>query len=181
MRTKRISILGLSAAMATMVSASPAAAETPREAIQNAVNCVTQGNDAVGSGRMERGVELFSACYAEDGIMEVYFPGATDSPGMTAQSPTQIALTVSQVLPSEVFAATQHLTGSTVFHSVSEDSAEVISYVVGINWMRTGGAQLGTATYEDFVVRTDDGWKVARRKVFVTGLGAVEAKPVDGA
>ena len=102
-------------------------------------------------------------------LSEVFTPDGALAAGPIGevQGPTAIATAVARVLEG---LTTQHLNGNHVV-SILGDSATHKSYLVarhvrpempGINWYVVAG------TYSDRLVRTEQGWRIAHRRLDVT-------------
>lgn len=151
----------------------PAEAVADLDSVEQALNCIAQANDEFGGGRADSGRRLYNSCYTADAIMELYTPGV-DIP-MSVQSPSAISDVVEQVFPREIFAQTLHLNGNLIIEEKSEDRAKTRSNVIGVNWKNDGTLRLGSATYIDELSKNGDRWQVAKRQIYITGLGDIEA------
>lgn len=103
----------------------------------------------VDGGRLDRLDEVFT----DDVFYDVTDFGGPPIEGVAAMREAAYAL-------GEANPVGHHVT-NTVLTEIGGDRVGVISKFIGVR--ADGGC--GSGTYEDTVVRTDDGWRIARRRI----------------
>jgi len=135
-----------------------------RAEIEELTYCYAEATDAIGRGQVEVGRALYEKCFTPDAVIGVYFP--TDDPngppGLTS-GPSAWADIVDDVFTTSGYLATQHLMGN-VRIDIQGKTATMSTYLNATHVIDPQGAiDLANGTYEDVVVRTPKGWKIAKR------------------
>jgi 3-phenylpropionate/cinnamic acid dioxygenase small subunit len=111
---------------------------------------------------------LFRTCFT---------PDAESDYGSIGQWADADAITAHMAAVHEKYRATSHCMSNFVI-SVSGDHATAVSYVQCVLAL-DGEAEAGleaVGRYEDALVRTDSGWQIAKRKMFMTRARAYGAR-----
>lgn len=123
------------------------------------------GTDAIGRGDLQRGKELYRACFTPDAVIAVFFPRAsndfTGAPDSTKTGPDEWAEFVASVFKGK-YTATQHLIGNIVVH-VHGDTATMTSYLHATHKRADTSIDVANGTYEDDVVVHGGQWRIRRR------------------
>ena len=117
------------------------------------------GTDAIGSGNLEEGKEIYSGVFVEDVVVEIIFMGFPG--GEVVGRDAWAEFTFASY--DGVYAATQHHIGS-INVEVHGSSATMSSYVIATLVKLDGsGSVVVKGTYYDDVERDSGQWRIAHR------------------
>ncbi|UQA57275.1 nuclear transport factor 2 family protein [Polyangium aurulentum] len=177
-------LVAAAVAVSGVAAAVPAAGNPPsdiqrlrdRAEIEELTYCYAEATDAIGRGQVEVGRALYQKCFTKDAVIGVYFP--TDDPngppGLSS-GPSAWADIVDDVFTTSGYLATQHLMGN-VRIDIQGKTATMSTYLNATHVIDPVGAiDLANGTYEDVVVRTPQGWKIAQRTLRLITFLRVES------
>jgi hypothetical protein len=133
--------------------------------------------DTLSHGNVEAGRRLIKQCFTDDVVIEVFVPSKDPSapPAYTFTGTDAWIQGALETFAGMGYTATQHHIGN-VDVRLDGGSAIMKSYVTGphiIDGLRT--IDFVTATYTDHVVRTSNGWRIARRRLDSTSFLRLES------
>ena len=147
-----------------------------RTEIEDLTYCYAEGTDAIGRGQLEVGRSLYEKCFTQDAVLEAYFP--TDDPNgppSLTSGPSEWADVANNVFTTNGYVSTQHL-NSNVRINIQGNTATMSTYLSATHVIDPNGAvDLAHGTYEDVVVRTPKGWKIAKRTLRLLTFMRVES------
>jgi 3-phenylpropionate/cinnamic acid dioxygenase small subunit len=135
--------------------------------------------DALGRGDVEQGRRIIETCFTSDTVFEAYFPEADPGarPFFSVVGPDDWTDRVYEGFAALGYTATQHHIGN-VQISLQGDTAVMKCCLTAthvIDW--TSSIVYATATYTDQVVRTAEGWRIARRRLQATSALRLQSPP----
>ncbi|MDI1434996.1 nuclear transport factor 2 family protein [Polyangium sorediatum] len=132
--------------------------------IEKLTYCYAAGTDAIGRGELEVGRGLYQKCFTPNAVLEAYYPGDDpNGPPSLTSNPTAWADVADNEFTTNGYVSTQHLNGNVVIN-VQGNTATMSTYLTATHVVDPSGiVDLAHGTYEDIVVRTPHGWKIAKR------------------
>ncbi len=127
--------------------------------IQKLTTCYALGTDAIGSGNVVEGKNIYRDCFTENAIITAIFP---DGASETVTGTDAWADFVASVFQNNGYLATQHLIG-TINISVAGNEAKMSSYLHATHKRSETSIDVANGTYEDEVVQVNGRWKIQRR------------------
>lgn len=137
--------------------------------------------DAISRGDVEEGRRIIATCFTDDSVFEARVPNAaTDAPpASVSRGPDGWTESAAKTFVGMSYAAAQHHIGN-IWISTHGDTATMTACVTAIHvidWNRS--IDLVTATYTDHVVRTPEGWRIARRRLDGTSFLRLQSPGVS--
>jgi 3-phenylpropionate/cinnamic acid dioxygenase small subunit len=134
--------------------------------------------DALGRGDVEEGRRIITTCFTNDTVFEAYLPSADPEapPFLSSVGPDAWTERMHESSAALGFSATQHHMGN-VQISLQGDTAIMKCCLTAIGIDRTSSIVYATATYTDQVVRTAEGWRIARRRTQITSTFRLQSPP----
>ncbi|HSN98073.1 MAG TPA: nuclear transport factor 2 family protein [Candidatus Nanopelagicales bacterium] len=135
-----------------------------RAEIEELTYCYAEGTDTIGRGDLEGGRAIYETCFAQGAVVEAYFPtDDPDGPPSLTSGPSEWADVANTVFTTNGYVATQHL-NSNVRINLQGNTATMTTYLNAVHVIDPEGSiDLANGTYTDTVVRTPQGWKIAKR------------------
>lgn len=138
------------------------------------------GTDAIGRGDLQKGRELYRACFTPDAAIAVFFPRAandfTGPPDAMKTGPDEWLELVASAFKGK-YTATQHLIGNIDIH-VRGKTATMTSYLHATHKRSDTSIDVANGTYEDEVVLHDGQWRIRRRTLqLITFLSVAASAP----
>ncbi|GAX34204.1 nuclear transport factor 2 family protein [Nodularia sp. NIES-3585] len=127
--------------------------------IQKLTTCYALGTDAIGSGNVLEGKNIYQDCFTPDAVITAVFP---DGASQTLIGTDAWADFVASVFQNNGYVATQHLIG-TLNISVQGNQAQMSSYLHATHKISDTSIDVANGTYEDEVVKVNGRWKIQRR------------------
>ncbi len=123
------------------------------------------GTDAIGCGDLQKGRELYRACFTPEAVIAVFLPRTandfTGPPDAMKTGPDEWAELVASAFKGK-YTATQHLIGNVDIH-VHGNTATMTSYLHATHKRSDTSIDVANGTYEDEVVLRDGQWRIRRR------------------
>ncbi len=159
----RITLIALAATLVVLIGGrfEPANASQPNAEleIQKLTTCYALGTDAIGSGNVLQGKNIYQDCFTADAEITAVFP---DQTSVTLIGTDAWADFVASVFQGNGYQATQHLIG-TINISVQGNQAQMSSYLHATHKLSDTSIDVANGTYEDEVVKVNGSWKIQRR------------------
>ncbi|HYW18817.1 MAG TPA: nuclear transport factor 2 family protein [Nodularia sp. (in: cyanobacteria)] len=127
--------------------------------IQKLSTCYALGTDAIGSGNVLEGKNIYRDCFTEGAVLTAVFP---DGASATQTGTDAWADFVASVFQNNGYQATQHLIG-TINISVQGNEAKMSSYLHATHKRSDTSIDVANGTYEDDLVNVNGRWKIQRR------------------
>ena len=127
--------------------------------IQQLSTCYALGTDAIGSGNVLEGKNIYRDCFTQGAVLTAVFP---DGASETLIGTDAWADFVASVFQNNGYQATQHLIG-TINISVQGNEAKMSSYLHATHKRSDTSIDVANGTYEDEVVKVNGRWKIQRR------------------
>jgi hypothetical protein len=127
--------------------------------IQKLTVCYALGTDAIGSGNLEEGKNIYQDCFTEDAVITAVFPNGASETKIGTDAWADFVYSVFQ---GNGYQATQHLIGS-INISVKGNQATMSSYLQATHKLSETSIDVANGTYEDEVVKKNGRWKINRR------------------
>lgn len=129
------------------------------------------GTDAIGRDEPETGRALYHQTFTPDADISIAGSADTQRTG-----PDEWVGFVEGTFRGAGHVATQHLIGSTnIVPSEDGESAEMSTYMHATHRGPTGDLLIVLLTYIDHAVRTEDGWRIAKRTLYPMGSWGQQA------
>lgn len=139
--------------------------------IQKLTVCYAHGTDAIGSGDLQEGKNLYRGCFTQNATITAIFP---DGASETRIGTDAWADFVYAVFQGNGYQATQHLIGN-IDISVQDNRAMMSSYLYATHKRSDISIDVANGTYEDEVVNDNGRWKINRRTLrIITFLNLTE-------
>ena len=140
--------------------------------IQKLTVCYALGIDAIGSGKLQEGKNIWRDCFTKD----VEFTIKSPAGGVLAQRTGSNAWAdyAYSVFQGKGYTATQHLMGSINVSVLNANQAKMSSYLYATQKLSETSVNVNNGIYEDEVVKEYGRWKICRRTL--TGIAALTLK-----
>ena len=136
--------------------------------------CYAHGTDAIGRGDVAAGRALYQPCFTKDATFSVVFPNGQHEKRTGSDAWADFVATVFQ---NAGYTSTQHLIG-TISIEVQDKSATMSTYLHATHVLPNGSIDVANGTYEDSVVKTEEGWRIqSRRLTLITFLNLAPTAP----
>ena len=136
--------------------------------------CYAHGTDAIGQGDVAAGRALYQPCFTKDAPFSVVFPNGQQEQRTGSDAWADF---VASVFQGAGYTSTQHLLG-TISIEVQDKSATMSTYLHATHVLPNGSIDVANGTYEDTVVKTDEGWRIQSRKLtLITFLNLAPTAP----
>ncbi|WP_414562895.1 nuclear transport factor 2 family protein [Anabaena sp. CCY 9613] len=173
----RVTLIALTITVAalTVGKFEPANASQPNTelAIQKLTNCYALGTDAIGSGNVLEGKNIYRDCFTQDAVITAVFP---DGASETRMGTDAWADFVYGVFQGNGYQATQHLIG-TINISVQGNQATMSSYLHATHKRSETSIDVANGTYEDELVKVNGQWKIQRRTLKLNNFLNLSSPP----
>jgi hypothetical protein len=173
----RVTLIALTITVAalTVGKFEPANANQPNAelAIQKLTNCYALGTDAIGSGNVLEGKNIYRDCFTQDAVITAVFP---DGASETRMGTDAWADFVYGVFQGNGYQATQHLIG-TINISVQGNQATMSSYLHATHKRSETSIDVANGTYEDELVKVNGQWKIQRRTLKLNNFLNLSSPP----
>ncbi|MCG6136698.1 MAG: nuclear transport factor 2 family protein [Nostoc sp. LLA-1] len=174
---QRVTLIALTITFAalTVGKFEPANASQPNAelAIQKLTNCYALGTDAIGSGNVLEGKNIYRDCFTQDAVITAIFP---DGASETRMGTDAWADFVYGVFQGNGYQATQHLIG-TINISVQGNQATMSSYLHATHKRSETSIDVANGTYEDELVKVNGQWKIQRRTLKLNNFLNLSSPP----
>ncbi|MBE9198968.1 MULTISPECIES: nuclear transport factor 2 family protein [unclassified Nodularia (in: cyanobacteria)] len=159
----RVTLIALAITFVLLIGGrfEPANASQPNAQLelQKLTTCYALGTDAIGSGNVFEGKNIYRDCFTQGAVITAVFPdGATE----TLIGTDAWADFVASVFQNNGYQATQHLIG-TINISVQGNQGNMSSYLHATHKRSDTSIDVANGTYEDEVVKVNGRWKIQRR------------------
>lgn len=178
-RGKR-SILLIALITALVLSWPPGVAAEQPGGLQDAVDirkltiCYAHGTDAIGRGDVAAGRAIYQPCFTKDATLSAAFPNGQEEKRTGSDAWADF---VASVFQGAGYTSTQHLIG-TISIEVQGKSATMSTYLHATHVLPNGSMDIANGTYEDTVVKTEEGWRIQSRKLtLITFLNLAPTAP----
>ncbi|MEA5515866.1 nuclear transport factor 2 family protein [Nodularia sp. UHCC 0506] len=159
----RVTLIALAITFVLLIGGrfAPANAARPNAElkIQDLTTCYALGTDAIGSGNVLEGKNIYRDCFTDNAVITAIFP---DDTRVTLIGTDAWADFVASVFQGNGYQATQHLIG-TINISVKGNQAKMSSYLHATHKLSDTSIDVANGTYEDEVVRVNGRWKIKNR------------------
>ncbi len=136
--------------------------------------CYARGTDAIGRGDVAAGRAIYQPCFTKDATFSVVFPNGQIEERIGSDAWADFVTTVFQ---GAGYTNTQHLIG-TITIEAQDKSATMSTYLHATHVLPNGSIDVANGTYEDSVVKTDEGWQIqSRRLTLITFLNLAPTAP----
>ena len=136
--------------------------------------CYAHGTDAIGRGDVAAGRAIYQPCFTRDATFSVVFPNGQGEKRTGSDAWADFVATVFQ---GAGYTSTQHLIG-TISIEVQDKSAKMSTYLHATHVLPNGSIDVANGTYEDSVVKTEEGWRIqSRRLTLITFLNVAPTAP----
>jgi len=160
---KRLSLILLAGVMVLFVGSkfdvARAAQPNAESEIQKLAVCYALGTDAIGSGNLQEGKNIYQNCFTPDAEITAVFPNGASE---TRYGANDWADFVYAVFQANGYQATQHLLG-TINIAVQQNQATMSSYLHATHKLSDTSIDVANGTYVDTVVNKNGRWKISRR------------------
>ena len=129
--------------------------------IRNLTICYAHGTDAIGWGDVAAGRAIYQPCFTKDATFSVVFPNGQQEKRTGSDAWSDF---VASVFQGAGYTSTQHLIG-TISIEVQDKSATMSTYLHATHVLPNGSIDIANGTYEDTVVKTEEGWRIQSRKL----------------
>lgn len=136
-----------------------------RAEIEGLERCYAKATDTIGSGDTEGGRAIYKTCFTPNAQISASFPGADPNgpPDLSTIGPDAWTQIVEDTFAASGFESTQHII-TNVRIDFDGNSATVESYLNATHVLDPEGSiDLANGTYTSTVVRTAQGWRIAKR------------------
>jgi SnoaL-like domain len=127
--------------------------------IQKLTVCYALGTDAIGSGNLQEGKNIYRDCFTQNATVTAIFPNGASETRIGTDAWADFVYAVFQ---GNGYQATQHLIG-TINISVQGSQATMSSYLHATHKLSDTSIDVANGTYEDEVVQENGRWKISRR------------------
>ena len=156
------------------VAAEPASRLQDESDIRQLTICYAHGTDAIGRGDVAAGKAIYQPCFTKDATFLVIFPNGQEEKRTGSDAWADFVATVFQ---GAGYTSTQHLIG-TISIEVQDKNATMSTYLHATHVLPNGSIDIANGTYEDSVVKTEEGWRIqSRRLTLITFLNLVPTTP----
>ena len=121
--------------------------------------CYAHGTDAIGRGDKEAGKTIYQPCFTKDAAFTATFPNGQSE---TRKGSMAWADFVDSVFKKAGYTSTQHLLGN-ISIQIHGETATMSTYLHATHVLSNGSIDIANGTYEDEVVKTQDGWQIKSR------------------
>ncbi len=164
----------LSWALGSGVAAEPTSRLQDEADIRNLTICYAHGTDAIGRGDVAAGRAIYQPCFTKDATFSVVFPNGQIEERTGSDAWADF---VASVFQGAGYTSTQHLLG-TISIEVQDKSATMSTYLHATHVLPNGSMDIANGTYEDTVVKTEEGWRIQSRKLtLITFLNLAPTAP----
>lgn len=179
-RKRRSVLIALLAAFLLNWSPGPSVAAEPTSWLRDKADirrltiCYAHGTDAIGRGDVAAGKAIYQPCFTKDATFSVVFPNGQGEKRTGSDAWADFVATVFQ---GAGYTNTQHLIG-TISIEVQDKSATMSTYLHATHVLPNGSIDVANGTYEDSVVKTNEGWQIqSRRLTLITFLNVAPRAP----
>ncbi len=156
------------------LAAEPAGRLQDTADIRKLTICYAHGTDAIGRGDVAAGRAIYQPCFTKDATFSVVFPNGQEEKRTGSDAWADFVATVFQ---GAGYTSTQHLIG-TISIEVQDKSATMSTYLHATHVLPNGSMDIANGTYEDNVVKTEEGWRIqSRRLTLITFLNLAPTAP----
>ena len=177
---KRIMLIALTTAivlgwaLGSGVAAEPTSRLQDEADIRNLTICYAHGTDAIGRGDVAAGRAIYQPCFTKDATFSVVFPNGQIEERTGSDAWADFVVSVFQ---GAGYTSTQHLLG-TISIEVQDTSVTMSTYLHATHVLPNGSIDIANGTYEDSVVKTEEGWRIQSRKLtLITFLNLAPTAP----
>lgn len=177
---KRIVLMALTTAIVLGWSLGPSVAAEQTSRLQDEADirkltiCYAHGTDAIGRGDVAAGRAIYQPCFTKDATFSAAFPNGQEEKRTGSDAWADFVATVFQ---GAGYTSTQHLIG-TISIEVQDKSATMSTYLHATHVLPNGSIDIANGTYEDTVVKTEEGWRIQSRKLtLITFLNVAPTAP----
>ena len=177
---KRIVLIALTTAIVLGWSLGPSVAAEQTSRLQDEADirkltiCYAHGTDAIGRGDVAAGRAIYQPCFTKDATFSAAFPNGQEEKRTGSDAWADFVATVFQ---GAGYTSTQHLIG-TISIEVQDKSATMSTYLHATHVLPNGSIDIANGTYEDTVVKTEEGWRIQSRKLtLITFLNLAPTAP----
>ena len=172
--TALITALLLSWPLGLSVAAEPTSRLQNEADIRKLTLCYAHGTDAIGRGDVAAGRAIYQPCFTKDATFSVVFPNGQQEERIGSDAWADFVATVFQ---GAGYTSTQHLLG-TISIELQDKSATMSTYLHATHVLPNGSMDIANGTYEDTVVKTEEGWRIQSRKLtLITFLNLAPTAP----
>ncbi|MDB9372459.1 nuclear transport factor 2 family protein [Nodularia sphaerocarpa] len=159
----RVTLIALAITFVLLIGGrfEPANATQPNAQLelQKLTTCYALGTDAIGSGNVLEGKNIYRDCFTQNAVITAVFP---DGASQTLIGTDAWADFVASVFQNNGYQATQHLIG-TINISVQGNQGNMSSYLHATHKRSDTSIDIANGTYEDEVVKVNGSWKIQSR------------------
>ncbi len=159
----RVTLIALAITFVLLIGGrfEPANATQPNAQLelQKLTTCYALGTDAIGSGNVLEGKNIYRDCFTQNAVITAVFP---DGVSQTLIGTDAWADFVASVFQNNGYQATQHLIG-TINISVQGNEGNMSSYLHATHKRSDTSIDIANGTYEDEVVKVNGHWKIKSR------------------
>ncbi len=164
----------LSWSSGSSVAAEPTSRLQAEADIRKLTLCYAHGTDAIGRGEVAAGKATYRPCFTKDATFSAVFPNGQEEKRTGSDAWADF---VASVFQGAGYTNTQHLVG-TISIAVQDTSATMSTYLHATHVLPNGSMDIANGTYEDTVVKTEEGWRIqSRRLTLITFLNVAPTAP----
>lgn len=132
--------------------------------IEKLTYCYAEATDTIGRGDLEGGRALYQKCFTPNAVVAAYYPGDDpNGPPSLISGPSEWADVAQNEFVTAGYVSTQHLNGNVVV-KVQGNTGTMKTYLQATHVLEPNSAvEVAHGWYDDIVVRTPQGWKIAKR------------------
>ena len=172
--TVLIAAIVLSWPLGLSVAAEPTSRLQNEADIRKLTICYAHGTDAIGRGDVAAGKAIYQPCFTKDAAFSVVFPNGQQEKRTGSDAWADFVATVFQ---GAGYTSTQHLLG-TISIELQDKSATMSTYLHATHVLPNGSMDIANGTYEDTLVKTEEGWRIQSRKLtLITFLNLAPTAP----
>ncbi len=172
--TALITALLLGWSLGMSIAAEPTSRLQAEAEIRKLTICYAHGTDAIGRGEVAAGRAIYQPCFTKDATFSVVFPNGQIEERTGSDAWADFVATVFR---GAGYMSTQHLIG-TISIEVQDKRATMSTYLHATHVLPNGSIDIANGTYEDSVVKTEEGWRMQSRKLtLITFLNLAPTAP----
>jgi len=164
-------------AIARRADGNPPGVGQSRAEIEDLAFCYAAGTDAIARGDVQGGKAIYQGCFTSDAVVKAYLPTSDPNgpPDISGIGPDGWGDTVEATFTGAGYTGTQHLMGNIRIH-IQGNTATMTSYLTATHVLQPFTTiDLATGTYDDVVVHTPAGWRIAQRTLRILTFQRVQS------
>ncbi|MDC0744891.1 nuclear transport factor 2 family protein [Polyangium mundeleinium] len=144
--------------------------------IEKLTYCYAEATDTIGRGDLEGGRSRYQQCFTSNAIVAAYYPGDDpNGPPSLISGPSAWADVAKNEFDTAGYVSTQHLNGNVVIN-VQGNTGTMKTYLQATHVLEANSSvEVAHGWYDDIVVRTPQGWRIAKRTLHLQTFLRIES------